>query len=643
MNTKIISALIALAVLCSGLAMLPGVHAGWSHLFCTTDDLLTGNIAEASDWTSPDDGLARIYVKSRPAEVALGPTPPNPPTSHCIVADIDKGYPSGFALCDIEGFSTPTINGDMVALIVEKDRNAPMNPTYGRISVDGTVPNGYVASPPALAMNWNTDPQLTADCTLHKIPIPFADPGTIYWTALSGVDNIFGYGVLESFSNSGPWTEIGQTTGSSIAYAPVMGYWYSLVIYWEGTGTGFLNTQAVRGRVFGEPGLGWVPPSPIASDLAASPDPHNGNTVNEFVTLSATISYWDDSDILSAEYRVDGDAWIAFPQNGYSPLSVSTVFDFPNAYSEGLHIFEVRGYSEYWGYGIPASSSFTITDTTAPFAAWDSVPGPTAYVDFDLVFTAHYEDLTALDANLAGSYFSYSVNGGPWQNASWNATFDGYGSYLYTVTCTLPGGIFLPGDIITYNGCVKDTAITPSTTILGAGGPITMKETPPPYDIPVILGWNLISFPVNASGSPKTVLDDYGGDTVWNVVKWYDGATKIWKSYRQGSSSNTLMYIDKSMGLWVHITTLGDGLLGVVGETPGTTQINLYSGWNLVGYPSTQPKTVGEALAGTNWNRVEVFDPAPPYIKEVGAEYILWPGNGLWVRVPVDVIWTVDW
>ena len=99
------------------------------------------------------------------------------------------------------------------------------------------------------------------------------------------------------------------------------------------------------------------------------------------------------------------------------------------------------------------------------------------------------------------------------------------------------------------------------------------------------------------------------------------------------------------MGFWLQITNVGEGNLTIDGRKPTVTSITLYEGYNMVGYPTLcDNKTVGEVFWGTGADRVEVFDAASPYlISEVGPEYIMKPGEGYWVRVPVDAVWTVDW
>jgi hypothetical protein len=571
-----------------------------------------------------------------------------------------------FAMIHTAGVQTEPTMGEEIMFIMELDANKATEPrVYINNGVQiGTVPHGYIGagndsydastydqevlpsgSPPTtffevLEMAW---PDTVNGNTWTWAGLRYAQPSDVAGNVLG---QIAFWGLLEGMNggdNDGPWTEVGTAAfGSPINYAQVMDRYYSAVPYFKGGGT---PATSVRSLVYSEPYIPWPPPpAPEVVNLQVNPNPHNGNTISEYVTISATI--YDPYSIgmyLSGEYRVDGSPWISFPQHGYGAIEVLTVFFFPDAYSLGAHTVEVRGFDSMgFGYGQIESVQFSITDTTPPLAAWNSVPGPTAYGDFAMTFTVNYEDFTDFQAALGSSYLWYSLNGGPQQHLAWNPTFDGYGSYLYSLTVILPGGSFLPGDIITYGGQVTDTAATPNTAQLAAGS-TTIVPTPPPFDIPVIMGWNLISFPVDAAGSPETVLADAGGDTLWDVVKSYDGLTKTWKSYRIGSSANTLSHVDCTMGLWVHVTTLGDGYLEIIGNAPSNTQIYLYSGWNLVGYPSLTQKTVSSALWGTGADRVEVFDPAPPYIVPVGPDYVLGPGQGFWVRVGSDTVWTVDW
>jgi hypothetical protein len=127
----------------------------------------------------------------------------------------------------------------------------------------------------------------------------------------------------------------------------------------------------------------------------------------------------------------------------------------------------------------------------------------------------------------------------------------------------------------------------------------------------------------------------------WDVVKYYNGTTKTWKTFRIGSSVNNLFNIDHTMGFWLH--TFMNCSLTVSGQEPASTNIVLYAGWNLVGYPSQTERNVAVALWGTSADRVEVFLPESPYIQEAGPAQIMNSGEGYWIRVPADTVWIVEW
>jgi len=179
------------------------------------------------------------------------------------------------------------------------------------------------------------------------------------------------------------------------------------------------------------------------------------------------------------------------------------------------------------------------------------------------------------------------------------------------------------------------------------------EETPSltTVDIPIAgaAGWNFVSFPLAVSGSPDVVLNDLAGDgtTQWDVIKWYDSqdAADPWKTYRVGAGTNDLLSIDNGAGLWVHVTVPGDNLLTVQGAIPATSNINLYTGWNLVGYPSTTVRPA-DATLPVQADMVSVYDGGSPYLitdETDLANVDMINCNAYWVHVSGDCVWSVDY
>ena len=82
----------------------------------------------------------------------------------------------------------------------------------------------------------------------------------------------------------------------------------------------------------------------------------------------------------------------------------------------------------------------------------------------------------------------------------------------------------------------------------------------------------------------------------------------------------------------------------VEGFEPVSTNIMLYAGWNLVGYPSLTQKSVSQALLGTGYDAVDGFNATAPYhLSPLAGSYMMKPGEAYWIKVPADVTWTVDW
>ncbi|UCE36728.1 MAG: fibronectin type III domain-containing protein [Thermoplasmata archaeon] len=173
------------------------------------------------------------------------------------------------------------------------------------------------------------------------------------------------------------------------------------------------------------------------------------------------------------------------------------------------------------------------------------------------------------------------------------------------------------------------------------GGNDTNENIVGKYVIQLSAGWNLISLPLTQKDtSISEVLRTIDGQ--FNVVQWYDAKNGIWRS-----TSTGLTDINRSMGLWIYMKNKHN--LSVVGAVSESTDIALYKGWNLVGYPSFTIRNLNDALIGINWQAVQqynAFDSNDPWkhnsvskpdrfndLKEMK------PGYGYWVYAAIDDTW----
>ncbi len=166
------------------------------------------------------------------------------------------------------------------------------------------------------------------------------------------------------------------------------------------------------------------------------------------------------------------------------------------------------------------------------------------------------------------------------------------------------------------------------------------------YDIQLVQGYNLISLPlVQVSDSLVDIF--FSIDGLWDIVWCYDATdpTDPWKCYATSKPPilNDLHTVDHTMGIWLNVSC--PVTLTVYGLPPESTVIELWAGWNLVGYPSngTTNMTISELKIFTGADEVLGFDPAAEYLlTELQDNYIMKPGEGFWIHVPADIVWVVD-
>ncbi len=162
--------------------------------------------------------------------------------------------------------------------------------------------------------------------------------------------------------------------------------------------------------------------------------------------------------------------------------------------------------------------------------------------------------------------------------------------------------------------------------------------------IPLHTGWNLVSIPfITSNQTIDRVLDSIAGS--YDLVQIYNASDPLdpWKSYsvHRPTVLNDFTKLDRKLGFWIHATR--NCTLEVSGLIEESTPIQLYAGWNLVGYPTMADNmTIATAFSGTGADKVAGFDFNSPYhLTELSPAHLMKPGEGYWVHVPANTIWIV--
>lgn len=161
-------------------------------------------------------------------------------------------------------------------------------------------------------------------------------------------------------------------------------------------------------------------------------------------------------------------------------------------------------------------------------------------------------------------------------------------------------------------------------------------------------GWNLISLPlIQSDPSLSKVLESISGD--YNAVQLYDitDTNDPWKHNKIGKTyGNDLSNIDETMAFWLCVNQPGDTIFLHNGE-PATMNhtIDLYPGWNLVGYPSltSYDRTVGlnNLTFGDQVDAIWSYDAATQKCEEMEGSDYFQIGKGYYIHANTKCEWEV--
>lgn len=184
---------------------------------------------------------------------------------------------------------------------------------------------------------------------------------------------------------------------------------------------------------------------------------------------------------------------------------------------------------------------------------------------------------------------------------------------------------------------------------------------PTVQSISLVPGWNLVSFylhPVKTDIKDllASIAGNYDQVYAWDSTGAHSSSGN-WMRFAPGVPGNTLLTLDETQGFWIQMTAADT--LDIIGTVPTMTNIDLLptaNGWNLVGYPSNQNRSLPDALTLNgvkDFSLVYAYDandptvpPTPPWKHYDPSSpwnnlLEMVPGWGYWIKVSAPSTWTV--
>jgi hypothetical protein len=121
-----------------------------------------------------------------------------------------------------------------------------------------------------------------------------------------------------------------------------------------------------------------------------------------------------------------------------------------------------------------------------------------------------------------------------------------------------------------------------------------------------------------------------------------------WKHYhaQKPAHLNDLKTLDHTMGFYLHINDTDGATLSINGSEPSSPQyINLYKGWNFVGYPSltnyTRTAALNNLTFDTHVDAIMTFNKTTQKWENLGESDYFEVGRGYYIHAITDCEWEV--
>jgi len=362
---------------------------------------------------------------------------------------------------------------------------------------------------------------------------------------------------------------------------------------------------------------------------------------------------YDGGNVKISTEGADGPWTLIVPEEGYD----GTI---PTAFGNPLGGEEAYGSSSDW-----TKATFDITEYIgenvhirwdAGTEAWEGLEGPGWRVD-DIYIEALTEDegtehnlltwdCSPDDPEEVDKYNIYRSEdaSGPWDESTHIDSVEADNSSCYEY-------------IDSEKGTVDDTDWWYVVRSVGENGleesnvdAVTVNEELETTEITLTKdensdGWNFVSLTlIPSDDSLEAILNDpdIGISGSYDRVMYYDASSEKWLSYMPDREEhfNDDFNWDITMGVWVRM--ISDDVLTVEGRLPSETTITIYSGWNMVSYPSSEPgKGVPDSVS-----QIGYFDGSKEYniaYTEDVDTFEFQPGKGYWIYNEEEFEWTVEY
>jgi len=172
------------------------------------------------------------------------------------------------------------------------------------------------------------------------------------------------------------------------------------------------------------------------------------------------------------------------------------------------------------------------------------------------------------------------------------------------------------------------------------------------WPLPLEEGMNFISLPLAQDDTTlSVVLSSIAGE--YDSLEFCNASTGAWETWSKlkndtgNGELNSLTELDHARGFWINVTTPGGTTLMVNGTERASTDIQLYEGWNMAGYPTLSVQGLGLALGSIAglYDCVEAYDAADvgdPWKSDADGDLTLMqPGRAYWIHMTTDAVWTI--